>query len=147
MNRLVEARLSWLSLRGRGSTIGGIPTRRYVPAMTTTRTGPADHLVLAVVFDGLPTFEFSCAAEIFAPPRPEYSQVRYRFETAGLHAGQRVEASLGIQILASRTLGDLTRADTVGVPGLDNGPTVPIPRERLSAPRAAPHAGARNLSP
>jgi AraC family transcriptional activator FtrA len=41
-------------------------------------------LVAVLVYDGLCTFEFACAAEVFGLPRPELGADWYRFETCGL---------------------------------------------------------------
>ena len=40
---------------------------------------PLNPLVAALVYDGLCVFEFSCAAEVFGLPRPEFGADWYRF--------------------------------------------------------------------
>jgi len=44
----------------------------------------SNRLVAALVYDGLATFEFGIAAEIFGLPRPEMGPDWYRFVTCAV---------------------------------------------------------------
>jgi AraC family transcriptional activator FtrA len=72
--------------------------------------------VCALLYDGLCTFEFSIAAEIFGLPRPEFGEDWYRFATAS-ETGDAVSATGGITV---KPIGDLTamkEAGTIILPG------------------------------
>ena len=72
--------------------------------------------VVVLAYDGLCTFEFGVAAEIFGLPRPEMGETWYRFAVAGVDEGE-LRATGGIRILADGDLGLLETADLVVVPG------------------------------
>jgi AraC family transcriptional activator FtrA len=81
------------------------------------REGP---LVVTLVYDGLCTFEFAIAAEVFGLTRPEMGEGWYRFAAAGVepgplraHGGLRVEVDGGAELLE--------RADLIIVPGWKGG--------------------------
>lgn len=102
------------------------------------------HDVVAVVYDGLCTFEFGITAEIFGLARPEMGPAWYRFTTAAVspgplraHGGLRVEADAGLEALDT--------ADTVVVPGWC-GIDVPVPDALVTALRRAHDRGARLAS-
>ncbi|MFQ3392020.1 transcriptional regulator FtrA [Enterobacter mori] len=83
--------------------------------MTNLRqVSPARVVVLA--YDGLCTFEFGVAVEIFGLPRPEMGESWYRFAVAGVDEGE-LRATGGIRILADGDLSLLERADLILVPG------------------------------
>lgn len=83
--------------------------------MTNLRqVSPASVVVLA--YDGLCTFEFGVAVEIFGLPRPEMGESWYRFAVAGVDEGE-LRATGGIRILADGDLSLLERADLILVPG------------------------------
>jgi AraC family transcriptional regulator, transcriptional activator FtrA len=76
-------------------------------------TGP---LVVAAVYDGLCTFEFLIAAEIFGLSRPEMGNRWYRFASASIepgpmraHGGLRFETDGGSRLLDA--------ADLIIIPG------------------------------
>jgi len=105
--------------------------------------GPANHRVVALVYDGLCTFEYGIAVEMFGLPRPEfenwYSFASCAIERAPLRAagGLRVQADGGLELLA--------KAGTVIVPGWRGADAMP-PAALLDALRAAHKRGARLLS-
>ena len=101
-------------------------------------------LVVALVYDGLCAFEFSCAAEVFGLPRPEFGAGWYRFETCSPRA-RRVRSQYGLSIAVDGGLERLAEAGTVIVPGWQ-GADVPVPQTVIDALRAAHARGARLLS-
>src|SRR5271166_4152947 len=54
-------------------------------------------LVVALAYDGLCAFEFSCAAEVFGLPRPELEPGWYRFETCSSGA-RTVRGQYGLRM-------------------------------------------------
>ena len=70
-------------------------------------TGP---LVVALVYDGLCTFEFSIVAEIFGLPRPELGPGWYRFASAAIEPGP-MRAHGGLTITAKGGSSFIDRAD------------------------------------
>ena len=105
---------------------------------------PTNRLVVVLAYDGLCTFEFGCAVEVFGLPRPELGETWYRFAVAGLEPGP-LRATGGIHVLADGGLDLLAQAGTVVVPGW-RGVDAPVPPTLCSALRAAHIAGARLLS-
>lgn len=99
------------------------------------------HLVAVLVYDNLCTFEFGCAVEIFALPRPELNVSWYQFAACSLLRG-KVKASGGIIVETSYSINLLDKADTIVIPGwcdLDEPP----PENLLRKIRAAYQRGAR----
>jgi AraC family transcriptional activator FtrA len=83
--------------------------------MTTLRQlSPPQVVVLA--YDGLCTFEFGVAVEVFGLPRPEMGDDWYRFAVAAVDEGE-LRATGGIRILADGDLSLLEHADLIVVPG------------------------------
>lgn len=74
------------------------------------------HLVAAILYERLCTFEFSIAAEVFGLPRPEMGKGWYRFVTASEEKAP-VSANGGILVQAQYGLEALRRAKTIVVPG------------------------------
>jgi AraC family transcriptional activator FtrA len=101
-------------------------------------------LVVALVYDGLCAFEFSCAAEVFGLSRPELGPDWYRFETCSL-GGASVRSQYGMRMKAANGLDRLGAAGTIVIPGWE-GVDVPVPQAILAALRAAHARGARLLS-
>ena len=58
--------------------------------------------VVALVYDGLCTFEFGCAYEIFGLPRPELDRPWYRFKVCAVEPGP-LEAAGGLTMQAPAT--------------------------------------------
>ena len=105
---------------------------------------PTNPLVVAVAYDGLCTFEFGCAVEVFGLPRPEMEPAWYRFAVAAAEAGP-LRAAGGITVGVDGGLELLARAGTVVVPGW-RGADAPVPEALCVALREAHAAGARVLS-
>jgi AraC family transcriptional activator FtrA len=103
-----------------------------------------NHLVAALAYDRLCTFEFGCVVEVFALPRPELAVDWYRF---GVCAAERrpIRAAGGITVSVPRGLSLLDTADTIIVPGWPD-PDEPPPAALLRKIRAAYERGARLAS-
>jgi AraC family transcriptional activator FtrA len=105
---------------------------------------PLNPLVVAVAYDGLCTFEFGCAVEVFALPRPEMGPGWYRFAVAAAEPGP-LRAAGGITVGVDGGLDLLAKAGTVIVPGW-RAADAPVPEALCAALRAAHARGARVLS-
>ena len=114
-----------------------MPTRRHQRAMFNTR-------VIALVYDGLCSFEFSSAAEIFGLPRPELGPGWYRFESCS-PSGASIRGQYGINMQVRGGLKRLMTAGTIIIPGWQ-GVDVPVPQDIIIALRKAHARGARILS-
>jgi AraC family transcriptional activator FtrA len=101
----------------------------------------SEHLVAALAYDGLCTFEFGCTAELFALPRPELGVPWYRFEVCAAER-EPIRAAGGIRVLVGNTLRLLDRADTIVIPGWRDVDELP-PASILRRIRAAHARGAR----
>jgi AraC family transcriptional activator FtrA len=110
--------------------------------MRASRRDPG--LVAVLAYDGLCTFEFGIAVEIFGLPRPEFAFPWYRFAVVGADAGP-LRATGGITVRATASLRTLGRARTIVVPGWRDRREIPPPR-LLAALRRAHARGARLLS-
>jgi AraC family transcriptional activator FtrA len=113
-------------------------TRRIVPEP------PASRLVAVLAYDGLCTFEFGCAVEVFALPRPEMGPGWYRYAVAGAEPGP-LRAAGGLAVTPDGGLEVLAQAGTIVVPGW-RGADAPVPEPLRAALRAAHERGARVLS-
>ncbi len=110
----------------------------FLPSCTP---GP---LVVALVYDGLCTFEFAIAAEIFGLERPEMGSGWYRFAAAAVEPGPlRAHGGLRVEVDGGRELID--RADLIVVPGW-KGAGVPVPDTLVASLIAAHARGARLTS-
>jgi AraC family transcriptional activator FtrA len=107
-------------------------------------SGPGNPLVVALAYDGLCTFEFACAAEVFGLPRPELEPGWYRFETCALER-RPIRSQYGMRMVADGGMDRLVQAGTVIIPGW-RGIDVPVPPPLLEALREAHRKGARLLS-
>lgn len=103
-----------------------------------------NHLVVALAYDRLCTFEFGCVTELFALERPELGVDWYRFAVCAGEAGP-IRAAGGITIAAPYTLKLLERADTIVIPGWRDADEAP-PEPLLKKIRAAYERGARLCS-
>ncbi|QGU11246.1 transcriptional regulator FtrA [Leclercia sp. J807] len=101
-------------------------------------------LVVVLAYDGLCTFEFGIAVEIFALPRPEMGQEWYRFAVAGVDPGE-LRATGGFRLVVDGGLELLSEAGTIIVPGW-RGADVPVPAALCEQLVAAHRRGARILS-
>jgi AraC family transcriptional regulator, transcriptional activator FtrA len=97
--------------------------------------------VAALVYDGLCSFEFGCAAEVFGLPRPEFGAGWYEFTTAAVEPGP-LRASGRLMVQADGGLERLQDAGTVIVPGWKSVEAAP-PLALLDALRAVHARGAR----
>lgn len=104
-------------------------------------TGP---LVVALLYDGLCTFEFGLVAEIFGLARPEMGSNWYRFASCPVEPGP-LRAHGGFTIHPDDDIGLLAEADIIVVPGW-KGADAPVPDELCTALRAAHARGARLVS-
>jgi AraC family transcriptional activator FtrA len=102
------------------------------------------HLVAAVAYQGLCTFEFGCVVELFALERPELGVPWYRFAVCAAERGP-LRAAGGIRVSAPHSLALLKRADTIVVPGWRDADETP-PAALVAALRAAHARGARLAS-
>lgn len=73
-------------------------------------------LVVALVYDGLCTFEFGIVAEVFGLPRPEMGPTWYRFASTAIQPGS-LRAQGGLTVSADGGLELLEEADLIVVPG------------------------------
>jgi AraC family transcriptional activator FtrA len=108
----------------------------------STRRHP--HLVVAVAYDRLCTFEFGCVVEMFALQRPELGVDWYEFAVCSAERGP-LQAAGGITVSAPHSLRILDRADTIIVPGWRDADESP-PADLVKKLRAAHERGARICS-
>lgn len=101
-------------------------------------------LVVALAYDGLCTFEFGVAVEVFGLSRPELGPDWYRFAVAALDAGP-LRAVGGIRVEADGGLDLLDQADIIVIPGW-RGAREPVPGDLIAALRRADKRGTRILS-
>jgi len=102
------------------------------------------HLVVALAYDGLCTFEFGCTVELFALERPELDVDWYDFAVCAVEPGP-IRAAGGIVLQAPYDSSLLERADTIVVPGWRDADEEP-PAALLAQIRAAHARGARLCS-
>jgi hypothetical protein len=69
-----------------------------VPKRAAAPDPPANRLVVALAYDGLCTFEFGVAVEVFGLDRPEMGPGWYRFAVAALEPGP-LRAAGGVRVL------------------------------------------------
>jgi AraC family transcriptional regulator, transcriptional activator FtrA len=101
-------------------------------------------MVVALVYDGLCTFEFSIASEIFGLARPEMGADWYRFASVAIEQGP-LRAQGGLMVQAQAGLELLEQADLIIVPGW-KGVNVPVPEALREQLRRAHARGARLAS-
>ncbi|GJI97315.1 transcriptional regulator FtrA [Duganella caerulea] len=102
------------------------------------------HLVVALAYDRLCTFEFGCTVELFALERPELDVDWYDFAVCAVEPGP-IRAAGGIIVQAPYAPELLERADTIVIPGWRDADEPPPPA-MLEAIRAAHRRGARLCS-
>ena len=105
---------------------------------------PSAGLVAVLAYDGLCTFEFGIAVEVFGLPRPEFDFPWYQFAVVAAE-GRRARATGGIVIEAEARLNRLDEASTIIVPGWRDRTERP-PERLLKAISQASKRGARCLS-
>jgi len=102
------------------------------------------HLVVALAYDRLCTFEFGCTVELFGLPRPELDVRWYDFAVCAAERG-KIRAMGGIAVQVPHPLRLLDRADTIVIPGWRDPNEAPPPA-LLRKLRAAYARGARLCS-
>ena len=102
------------------------------------------HLVVAVAYDRLCTFEFGCTVELFGLPRPELDVAWYDFAVCAAERGP-IRATGGIAVQVPHSLRLLDRADTIVIPGWRDPNETPPPA-LLRKLRDAHDRGARLCS-
>jgi AraC family transcriptional activator FtrA len=102
------------------------------------------HLVVALAYDRLCTFEFGCVVELFALERPELGVDWYDFKVCAVEPGP-IRAAGGITVQAPYEPELLALADTIVIPGWRDADEPPPPA-LLDAIRAAHARGARLCS-
>lgn len=110
-----------------------------IPSVTLSR-----HRVVALAYDGLCTFEFGVAVEIFGLPRPEMGERWYRFAVAAVDDGE-LRATGGIRLMTDGGMALLGEADTIVVPGW-RGIDSPVQPALCEALVAAHARGCRIIS-
>lgn len=115
-----------------------------MPKASQLSSTPPNPLVAVLVYDGLCTFEYGIAVEVFGLPRPEMGPDWYRFVTCAVEPGPmravgglRVEADAGLEVLKD--------AGTIVVAGW-KGPDVAPPALLIEALQQAHARGARLMS-
>ena len=101
-------------------------------------------LVAILAYDGLCTFEFGIAVEIFGLTRPEFDFPWYEHCIVAVDQGP-MRAMGGIHVLADGGLELLAQARTIIIPGWRDR-EAPVPPALLAALRQAHARGARLLS-
>jgi AraC family transcriptional activator FtrA len=114
--------------------------QRALGFQDSAQVSPQGPLVLALVYDGLCTFEFSIVAEVFGLSRPEMGPHWYRFEAFALDSGP-CRAQGGLTFTAPARAQAWHEADVIVVPGW-KGVDVPVPKGLAQALRAAHARGA-----
>jgi AraC family transcriptional activator FtrA len=117
-----------------------------MPATVRIMPKPPQNLRVAVLaYDGLCTFEFGIAVEIFGLERPEMGPRWYRLAIAAEAPQRPLRAAGGITVQADGGLELLEAAGTIIIPGW-RGAEAPVPEAITAALRAAHARGARVLS-
>ncbi|WP_109314270.1 transcriptional regulator FtrA [Pseudovibrio ascidiaceicola] len=110
----------------------------------STPRSPEGPLVATLIYDGLCTFEFGQAYELFGLPRPELGANWYRYETVAIEDGP-IRAAGGLEIKAEKQLDALEHADIILIPGW-RGIETPVPEDLIEALCTAYNRGARVAS-
>lgn len=100
--------------------------------------------VVVLAYDGLCTFEFGIAYEVFGLARPEMGEGWYRFSVAGIEPGP-LRAAGGLTVSVDRGLEVLEQADLIVVPGW-RGIQEPVPKALIAALQQAHLRGVRVMS-
>jgi AraC family transcriptional activator FtrA len=114
---------------------------KIMPNTSNRLFGPR---VTVLAYDGLCTFEFGVAWEIFGLPRPEMGQNWYRCAIYAVDDGP-LRAGGGLTIHAGKPRGAFEKADLIVVPGW-KGIEAPVPAHLIRALRRAHARGARLMS-
>lgn len=101
-------------------------------------------LVVALLYDGLCTFEFGIVAEIFGLARPEMGENWYRFLSCAIEGGP-LRAHGGFSLLPDHGVELIDLADMIIVPGW-KGAKEPVPEALCEQLRRAYDRGSRLVS-
>ncbi|MDQ0473616.1 AraC family transcriptional activator FtrA [Labrys wisconsinensis] len=112
--------------------------------MPTAPPAPSGPLVAVLAYDGLCTFEFGIAYEVFGLPRPEMGPDWYRYRVAAIEPGP-LRAAGGLTVHVDDGLEILEEADLVVVPGW-RGIDAAVPAHLVAALQRAQRRGARILT-
>lgn len=104
----------------------------------------ANPLIVIAAYDGLCTFEFGCAFEVFGLPRPEMGSGWYRCMTAAIEPGP-ISATGGLLLNPDGGLELFDQADTIVIPGW-RAPDARAPTPFLQALKQAHANGVRIVS-
>ncbi len=116
---------------------------RIMPKRPSPRSA-LNPVVAVLVYDGLCTFEYGIAVEVFGLPRPELGPDWYRLVTCAVEPGP-LRACGGLRVEADDGLEALERAGTIIVPGW-KGADAPPPPALVEALQRAHARGARLMS-
>lgn len=116
----------------------------YVKIMPNILNGTSGPLVVALLYDGLCTFEFGIVAEIFGLARVEMGAGWYRFASCPIDDGP-LRAHGGLTLVADGTPDLIDQADIIVVPGW-KGADAPVPEQLCQRLRNAHARGARLAS-
>ena len=117
----------------------------YVKIMPNpSASRPAGPLVAVLAYDGLCTFEFGVAYEVFGLPRPEMGSSWYRYAVCAIEPGPLLAAG-GLMVSVEGDLALLEGADLIVVPGW-RAIDADVPESLVTALTAAHRRGARMLS-
>jgi AraC family transcriptional activator FtrA len=106
--------------------------------------GPRNRLVVALAYDGLCTFEFGVAVEVFGLKRPEFDFPWYKFIVCGVERGP-LRAAGGVAVRPKYGLDMLALAGTIVIPGWRDRSEA-SPQRLLAALRGAHARGCRILT-
>lgn len=120
------------------------PIVHIMPNVDLAHTQPSGPQVAVLAYDGLCTFEFGVAYEVFGLPRPEMGDGWYRFQLARIEPGL-LRAAGGLIVAADGDLSLLAQASLIIVPGW-RGVDAPVPEPLIEALREAKVRGARIAS-
>ncbi|WP_417323224.1 transcriptional regulator FtrA [Erythrobacter aureus] len=101
-------------------------------------------LVVALLYDGLATFEFGIVVEVFGLSRPELGDDWYRFASEAIEPGP-LRAHGDFQIVTTGDVGLIEQADLIVVPGW-KGLSIEVPSTLIERLRSAHTRGARIAS-
>jgi AraC family transcriptional regulator, transcriptional activator FtrA len=100
--------------------------------------------IAVLAYDGLCTFEFAIAVEVFGLPRPEMGRNWYRFSVCSLESGP-LRSTGGLHLNVANGLSKLSQAGTIIIPGWRGVDVAPPPR-LIRSLRKAYASGARLVS-
>jgi AraC family transcriptional activator FtrA len=116
-------------------------SRQRLSKPPAKRPARKKHLVVALAYDGLCTFEFGCTVELFALNRPELGVTWYDFAVCSAERGA-LRAAGGIEVRVPNSIALLDKADTIVIPGWRDADEPPPPA-LVKKIRAAYDRGAR----